>query len=421
VNDYQVLISEAVNDGIDHFFTAEEDPMLLRIEWPQTRIGLGRQRNQLEHQQRIAETEKEIAENEVLIAQAEIEISKHRIEFYEQKLAFLQNNRLNPDFLYLLAEINERRAERLLEAAIFLAYLFERAIAFFLGKPEIRHIQFDYLDRSGGIFVAAKALRKDFRHVQQEFAQVTQEQFDFFEEIVSLRESYPIQFNRFLQTGEMDFVYSLYRLSKRRPATHQCRLREVGVEVVGLLPPTGFSGTLTHYGRFLVRDKTATLLDPEATRLVPTDEQLAQALEEQRRLGLSVAAVGGVLYYDLDPDVPELSLEFVSHIPPDSFTLDLFERHGPTGLWRLEIRDHGQLSISDILLHFAIVSRESDPFALEPKVETLIRSYEAELAEGDQLDRFSVFSLRQQFPDPSSPCRMAWLVSVWGRKTSQAG
>jgi hypothetical protein len=65
----------------------------------------------------------------------------------------------------------------------------------------------------------------------------------------------------------------------------------------------------------------------------------------------------------------------------------------------LEIREHGQLAISDILLHFAIVSRKSDPFVLEPKIKTLLRSYEAELAEGDQLDRFSVFYLRQQFPD----------------------
>jgi hypothetical protein len=150
-----------------------------------------------------------------------------------------------------------------------------------------------------------------------------------------------------------------------------------------------------------VRDKTATLLDPEATRLVPTDEQLAQALEEQRRFGLPVAAVGGVLYYDLQPDPHELSVhtQFVSLVPPDKFTLDLFEGYGPTGLWTLEIREHGQLAISDILLHFAIVSRKSDPFVLEPKIKTLIRSYEAELAQGDQLDRFSAFSLRQQFPD----------------------
>jgi len=65
----------------------------------------------------------------------------------------------------------------------------------------------------------------------------------------------------------------------------------------------------------------------------------------------------------------------------------------------LKIEDHGQLAITDIKLHFAIVSRESDPFDLEPKVEELIHSYEAELAEGDLLDRISAFSLRQNFPD----------------------
>src|SRR5262249_45205495 len=70
------------------------------------------QRDQLDHQRRTAQIEKDIAENEVLIAQAEIEMSNHRIAFYEQKLAFLQNKRLNADFLYMLAELNEKRAER---------------------------------------------------------------------------------------------------------------------------------------------------------------------------------------------------------------------------------------------------------------------------------------------------------------------
>ena len=91
--------------------------------------------------------------------------------------------------------------------------------------------------------------------------------------------------------------------------------------------------------------------------------------------------------------------QFVSPNPPSEVTLDLFEGIGPTGLWHLEIREHGKLAISDILLHFAIVSRESDPFLLEPKVEELIRAYEKELAEGDLLDQISAFSLRQNFPD----------------------
>jgi hypothetical protein len=359
------------------------------------------QRQQLVNQRRMAQIERQIAQNQAAIVQLERRISELRIEFYGQKLAFLQNKRLNTDILYELATLNETRAERQFETAVFLAYLFERALTFNLGAADIRHIRFDYLDQPRGILDAVAALDNDFNLVGQELASVTLEKLDFFEETISLRESYPIQFNRFLQTGEMDFVYSLYQLSKTGPATHQCRLREVGVEVKGLLPPTGFRGTLTHNGRYLVRDKETTVRDPRVTRLIPTEAELAQALEEQRRQGSATAAVGGVLFYSLEPEAKELSqkTQFVSANPPSEITLDLFEGIGPTGLWHLEIREHGKLAISDILLHFAIVSRESDPLSLEPKVEALIRAYETELAEGDRLDKISAFSLRQNFPD----------------------
>jgi hypothetical protein len=358
------------------------------------------QGEELAHQRRIAEIERQIAKNGVDIADLNRQLSEQRLAFYKHKLDFVANKQLNADFLYTLAELNRKRAERQLDAAVYLAYLFERALAFFLGEPAISHIQFDYLNRQGGIFDAANALAEDFQHVLDERDRVDQLKFDFFEQAISLRESYPLQFSRLIQTGQMDFEFSLYQLSKLRPATHQCRLREVGVEVRGLIPATGFSGTLTHRGRFLVRDRDATL-QPEMTRLIPTDAQLAQALDDQRRQGLAAAAVGGVLMYDLDADTKELSLntQFVSPVPPNQETLSVFEGYGPTGLWRLELMDHERLVISDVVLHFAIVSRESDIAMLEPRVRALIRSYEDELAQGDALDRISAFSLRESFPD----------------------
>ena len=39
----QVVAGEQVDDRIDHLLAAEEDPMLLTVEWPQARIGFGRQ------------------------------------------------------------------------------------------------------------------------------------------------------------------------------------------------------------------------------------------------------------------------------------------------------------------------------------------------------------------------------------------
>ena len=90
-----------------------------------------------------------------------------------------------------------------------------------------------------------------------EEAALDQEQIGNFVERLSLVENYPLQFQQFLESddGRMDFVYSLYQLSKDRPATHQCRLYAVGVEVKGLVPEGELRGTLSHSGRFLVRDR----------------------------------------------------------------------------------------------------------------------------------------------------------------------
>jgi hypothetical protein len=363
-------------------------------------VNYAAQSNELEHQQQMAEIERQIAVNQVDIAGLEEAESAQRIQFYADKLASIGNQRHNLDFLYVLAELAQKRAERQVDVAVLLAYLFERALAFFLGNPFISHIQFDYIDRPGSIEDAAKALQEDFQAVLAERDAVNASKFDFFQQAISLREEYPIQFARFLETGTLDFDFTLYQLSKLRPATHQCRLREVGVEISGLIPPTGFSGTLTHRGRFLVRDRLGTL-DPSVTRLIPTEDQVAQALEQQRQLGLPVAAVGGVLLYSVDSDTKELNqnTQFVSPDPPTDATLAVFEGHGPTGLWRLSIQEVGQLAITDVLLHFAIVSRASDVDELQGKVQQLVHSFEAELAGGDALERIAAVSLRQIFPD----------------------
>jgi hypothetical protein len=372
------------------------------------------QKNELNHQRAIAEIEKDIADNAETIAALERQMSADRLRFLQEKLDFLEGKRINADLFFRLAEISERRAERQLELGVQLAYLFERAVAFFLGEPEISHVSFDYRDRHKDLLAAVDEARGVLEAAGLELDAIGLEKPDFFEEIVSLRQLFPLEFALFQQTGTMSFDYSLYQLSKRRPASHQCRLREVGVELSPPPPVTGFSGTLTHHGRFLIRDRKATLA-PETERLIPTDNELNQALQEQREQGLAAATVGGILCYTLGPDAKELSLntQFVSP-PPEQFTLDIFEGYGPTGLWTLNIVDHASLAIQDVLLHFAIVSRESDTSAggLQDKVRELVRAHETDLADGDLLDRISPFSLRQQFPDafsalPDGPATIA--------------
>jgi hypothetical protein len=361
------------------------------------------QRNELGHQLAMAGIEREITDNQTAIAELQQRMSADRLAHLERKASLLADKRMNAEFLFERSAIRERRAERQLDVAIFLAYLYERALGFFLGKPDVKHIRFDYRDTEPGIVAAAEALKESFEHMQfVEQAALGQEQFGDFAEPLSLVEHYPLQFQRFLEseTGRMDFVYSLYQLSKVRPQTHQCRLYDVAVEVKGLVPEGGLRGTLSHSGRFLVRDRGSTL-DPATTRLVPTDEQIEQALAEQRTNGTAVAAVGGVLIYTLpEPDVLDLSQASpLLSPPPPTFTLSTFEGHAPTGLWSLQVDNHRSFQITDIVLHFGIINRQSDPDELRTKVLELVDAYEAELAEGGQLDRVNGFSVRNQFPD----------------------
>ena len=361
-------------------------------------VGFAARHNELGHQRESAEIEREIAEREQTIARLEEEIAKDRRDFVQNRFDTTGGRRLNKELYYELARRFEQLAELHLDAAVRFAFLYERAVAFFLGQPGLEVITgFDYRDPNGELFTAAGDLGADVDRITEQFGTAKE---DVFFETFSLRSEYPIEFGRFLQTGVMEFAISLYQLDKRRPGTHQVRIVEVKAEIRGLVPPTGFSGDLTHMGRFLLRDRQSTL-DPGTVRLIPTDEELAAAFQRQEQEGTAQAAVGGVIPYALDPDTIQLNTETLAGGTDESqeFLLRLFEGYGPTGLWRLELRDVNLAFISDIFLRFTLKTVETDIFELKEKVETLVARYEEELAGGDVLDRIHVVALRQRFPD----------------------
>ena len=375
-----------------------------------TGVQFAAQFTELGHQLAMARVERDIAANQTTIARLQQQLTTDRLAHLDRKSRFLSDKEMNAEFLFARAAVRRKLVEHRLQLCNFLAYLTERALAFFTGVPDKKYIGFAYLDdalvgdRRVGIGGAIDALESDFNDmVVAEEAALDQERGSGFVERLSLREAYPLQFAQFLETGRMDFVYSLYQLSRDRPATHQCRLYHVGVEVNGLVPPGELRGTLQHSGRFLVRDRAATVGPPEATRLIPTPAQLAAALAEQARSGTVAAAVGGVLFYALpDDDVLDLS-KASNFVPPpprgNDLNLATFEGYAPTGLWSLQVLNHRRLEISDVVLHFGIVNRESDPDDLQTTVLRLVGEYEAELRAGDDFDRVDVFSVRDAFPD----------------------
>ena len=397
----EFLVPTTIFSGLESLFTGGGFGSIFGIG--STMVGFAARQEELAIQHAGAEIDRRIAEHEATIAQLESQVAILRREFVETRLAVTGGRRLNKDLFYVLARTFEELARAQLETAILFAYLYERAVAYFVGKPAIRHIRFDYLDLTGGILAAPAVLSTHVGFVTDELAKPDLPKLDEFTEQLSLRQEYPIEFAQLQQTGEMNFVVSLYQLDKRRPGSWQARLVRTEVELRGLIPPTGFGGHLIHMGRFLVRDRGATLGPPAVERLLPTPAEVAEALARQERGEATTAAVGGVVVFDLGPDTTELDAESQTVITPDAqrFSLGLMEGYGPAALWRLQLRGVDPRLLADVVLTLHLRAFETDPFDLQPKVEELIARFEQdqELAVGDTLDRILTVPLRQRFPD----------------------
>ncbi|WP_157940193.1 hypothetical protein [Arthrobacter ruber] len=372
---------------------------------------------ELGHQLDIAKADVEIAEIRSHIAETELSLSQRRIQHLDQRLNFLTDNRVDADLYLTLAELHERRAARVLDTAILLAYLAERAWSFARGQ-DAPLIRFDYwdnpspdtvgetpedLDPLARLNAATDSLSKDLGELHDQDLHMSGDALRTFQIHISLSQHYPLEYARLLQDGETYFEYSLYQLNKDFPFSYMCRIYAVAVQIDATGPASGPRGVLEHTGAFLLRHKDVR----DTTRLVPTELEVRRAREEQRTEGRGVSPVGGVLSYVLEKN-PIISTEiFSSPLLPVNAPNDLkpealregLEGYGPTGLWRLELHNLEELRIGDITIHFGVVAGV-DTGDLETKIEQLVHDYETELApNGEPLDKISGFSLQELFPD----------------------
>ncbi len=323
-----------------------------------TLAGYSARKDELKFQKEIAAIGARVARRDVAIAELGKRIAETSIEFLEDRVRRIQNRELNPDLYYAAGEAFRALAQRHLDVAILWAYLFERSVAFLRLEPTLRTIQLDYLQGPGGLLTAPDRLRADLDEVVDLNVPITK--FQFLTETYSLRSLYPLEFNRFLQRGRMDFALSLYELSKRRPGVHRQRIKRVQVELQ-FPPPSGFTGRIRHRGSFLLRDKDTTPL-PGDGPFLPGGEQLTQALATLGEGTTQGLPIGGVIPFLLDVDTLELSPNEAQPEPgePALESLSPIEGYGPAGDWTLEVENVDLRFITDALLKITNVIPESD-------------------------------------------------------------
>jgi hypothetical protein len=197
----------------------------------------------------------------------------------------------------------------------------------------------------------------------------------------------------------MEFVISLYDVEKLLHGTSNVRIKKVGVEVAGFVPPSGFIGRLTHRGVTLLRDLEATL-NPPSGRLLPTDVEVQQAIADLESGRKDRVVVEGVVPLVLGEDFLLISSEPDAIIAGDDAQFDLapIENYGLTGTWHLSIEGLDLRRITDVSLRFVVSLPEADS-QLDTHILGLIDAYETELADGGLLDLILPISLRQRFAD----------------------
>jgi hypothetical protein len=212
------------------------------------------------------------------------------------------------------------------------AYNFETDQALALIKP-------DYSTDAVNGLLAADSLLADIESFTYDLISSARGKPQPVKQTISLAERYPFAFESQLRsTGAMDFQTTLDDFDSIYPGAYAGRIVAVEVDVDGLVPPTGVSGSLTNAGISAYRLPYASWPDP-ATPAVK------YRIQPQETLVISdYAARNDTLL-----------------IPPNSRQLRIFEGAGVASTWHLElpkaINDIDYGALLDVRLTFYYQAR----------------------------------------------------------------
>lgn len=377
-----------------------------------------------------------IAVKQVTIAQLQRVVAQMQLSFARQNLQLLKGREMNEDLFYELARTIGRINDQYLEMGVTMGFLAERSLSFETGQA-YRFIKLDYASSRTAGLLAGDFLRLDLEGMEHERLLSAGRKKNMLKQVISLRETYPVQFFEFQRTGRLAFSTTRYQFDKVYPGLYQHRIRRVEVAVQGIIGPEGVKGRLVNLGTFAVRDRDATLNLPDTASLYPdrTENPYADRLRGWEpsprgtgRGGVGPAGTGLALARPFLPELREALLESLAEVPVSGMrhyylpaevmvlsafdlrqdaivfgtageTRHLFEDFGVEGLWLLELpkelNDLDYLSIHDVKL--VLYYDAYYDAAVETKVRSAVRNFERR--SGGKLDRIVALSLRQFFPD----------------------
>jgi Tc toxin complex TcA C-terminal TcB-binding domain len=287
-------------------------------------------------------------------------------------LAAFDNQFFTPDVWQRMAWSMWRLYQRYLTMAVRTARLMQRAYNFETDQS-LRVIKSDYSTEAVKGLLGADVLMADIQSFTYDLITSTVGKPQPLRQTISLAHRYPFAFeNQFRKTGVMEFETRIEDFDAYYPGTYAGRIEAVTVDVDGIVPVEGISGSLTNSGISAYR----------------TPSSIMAALG-QRGLKYRVQSKETLVLSDYRPREDALLL------PDDQRMMRVFQGAGLASTWRLElpkaINDIDYGALIDVRLTFYYRAR-FDPGLRETVLAELA-------AQAGQNARTRSLPLRWFYPD----------------------
>jgi hypothetical protein len=334
----KLLAGQGVEDIEQGTLTAAEQLAGARLSRQYEVAALNRQATEMALAANQAQAERAAAGARVAAADAAVSVARLRAQGARQLLNTFDSQFFTPDVWYAMGQTMWRLYRRYLDMALRTAKLMQQAYNFETDQS-LRLIKTDYsTDEIKGL-LGADALMADIQTFTYNLITSQQSKPQPIRQTISLAERYPFAFETQLRTtGKMNFETRIDDFDFYYPGTYAGRVERVEVEVDGIVPVRGISGTLTNSGISAYRTPASTWTDPATSGLkyrVQSRESLVISDYAERQDALL--------------------------LPGDQRMMRVFEGAGVASTWTLElpksVNDINYDALTDVRLTFYYKAR----------------------------------------------------------------
>jgi hypothetical protein len=329
--------------------------------------------------------------NVQLTAQQQARIAGLEAQFAAENANFLSTQFFNPQLWSFLAQEIKKNYRMYLTYGTTLAWLAQRALEFEIGAEPQRQfsdtgfensnlgvniIRFDYFKPTLQGLLGADSLLRDIATLENEKIRIEQRKLQITK-VISLSATRPFLFAKFLDSGVLPFVTTLEEFDRDYPGHYQRRIKNVRINLFGLVGPEGIKATLTCLGisKVVVKELSD---NRSSSQSMPIFVEKILRLQPETVALTSPQTTTGMGQTHLVPESAEI--------------LTPFEGHGVAADWVFELPKHSNKINYNTITDIQIVI---DYTALNDPV------YENEVVKRLPLVGESVraFSFRMDLPD----------------------